>query len=291
MATNDRHPRQDNEEAVRSEQRSGDGVTLSPAEEEQVEERLPPSVQVLHEVVRIQGELEMSRSVSALAWSALAAGLSMGFSMLVPAMLQAQLPDGPAWHLVSTSGYAVGFLIVILARQQLFTENTTTAVLPLMTHPGFGTLLRLLRLWVIVMLGNLVGGALFAAATVGLPIADTATHGALHATATELVAYGPWKLFCTGIVAGWLIATMVWLLSAAEGGRMLVIIVMTWLVGVGGFAHVVVGAIEAFYLVFDGSIGIVGFVAFLLPTLAGNVIGGSLIFALISHAQVRSDDA
>jgi formate/nitrite transporter FocA (FNT family) len=28
-----------------------------------------------------------------------------------------------------------------------------------------------------------------------------------------------------------------------------------------------------------------------LPVLAGNIVGGSLIFALISHAQVRSDDA
>lgn len=291
MATHRQPPRQDNQEAVRSKQRSGDGVTLSAAEEAQVEERLPPSVQVLHEAVRIQGELEMSRSIPALAWSSLAAGLSMGFSMLVPAMLQAQLPDAPAWALVSTLGYTVGFLVVILARQQLFTENTTTAVLPLMTHPGFATLLRLLRLWAIVLLGNLVGGALFAAATVGLPIVDAATHEALREIATGLLANGPWKLFCTGIVAGWLIATMVWLLSATEGGKAMVIIVMTWLVGIGGFAHVIVGAIEVFYLVFDGGAGIPDIVAFLLPTLAGNVIGGSLIFALISHAQVRSDDA
>ena len=290
MATHEPEPRQDNQDAGRAEQRRGDSIALSPSEAREVERKLPPSVQVLHETVRIQGEMEMSRNTSALAWSALAAGLSMGFSMLVPALLQAHLPDAPAWKLVSASGYAVGFLIVILARQQLFTENTTTAVLPLMTHPGLERLLRLLRLWAIVLLGNLAGGALFACAVAYLPLVEADTHEALHDAANNLVRHAASALFCKGIIAGWLIATMVWLVAAAEGAKTLVIIVLTWLVAIGGFAHVVVGSMEALYLVFTGAAGVADFVAFLLPTLAGNVIGGALIFALISHAQVRSDE-
>ena len=290
MGTHDGKLRQDNEAAVHSGNRRGDGVGLSTSEEREVEHKLPPSVQVLHEAVRIQGELEMSRNTSALAWSSLAAGLSMGFSMLVPALLQAHLPDGPAWKLVATFGYTVGFLIVILARQQLFTENTTTAVLPLMSHPDVRSLLRLLRLWGIVLLGNLVGGALFALAIGYMPIVEPATYDVMRETATEMLRNSPWALFSKGIVAGWLIATMVWLATAAENAKPLVIVLLTWLVGIGGFAHVVVGAIEALFLVFDGRAGIADFVGFLLPTLAGNVVGGSLIFALISHAQVRSDE-
>ncbi|MCJ0824537.1 formate/nitrite transporter family protein [Luteimonas sp. 50] len=290
MASHVGEVRQDNQEAVRSGNGRGEGVTLSPSEEREVEGKLPPSVQVLHEAVRIQGEMEMARSASALAWSSLAAGLSMGFSMLVPALLQARLPHAPAWQLVVAAGYTVGFLIVILARQQLFTENTTTAVLPLMTKPGLRPLLRLLRLWGIVLLGNIVGGAVFAFAVVHMPIIDTATAAALHGTATEMLRQAPWVLFSKGIVAGWLIATMVWLLAAADHSRALVIVLLTWLVGIGGFAHVVVGSIEALYLVFEDGTGGAGFVAFLLPTLAGNVVGGSVIFALISHAQVRSDE-
>ena len=290
MATHEHEARQDNQEAVRSGNQRGDGVALSPSEEREVDRKLPPSVQVLHEAVRIQGEMEMARSASALAWSSLAAGLSMGFSMLVPALLQAQLPDAPAWKLVVAAGYTVGFLIVILARQQLFTENTTTAVLPLMSKPGLRPLLRLLRLWGIVLLGNIVGGAVFALAVVHMPIVDAATAGALREAAAVMLRQAPWVLFSKGIVAGWLIATMVWLLAATDHSRALVIVLLTWLVGIGGFAHVVVGSIEALYLVFEEGTGGARFVAFLLPTLAGNVVGGSMIFALVSHAQVRSDE-
>lgn len=290
MATSPPEPRHDNREAVREERTTGDGPPLSRSEEHEVEQKLPPSVQVLHEVVRIQGELEMDRTVSALAWSSLAAGLSMGFSMLVPALLQAHLPHDPAWKLLTTAGYSVGFLIVILARQQLFTENTTTAVLPLMAHPGMRALLRLLRLWGIVLAGNLVGGAIFAFAIGRMPVIEPATSEAIREAAFDMLRNTPWMLFAKGIVAGWLIATMVWLVAAAEGAKTLVVVVMTWLVGLGGFAHVVVGAIEGFFLVFEGQRAFGPFVsAFLLPTLAGNVVGGSLIFALVSHAQVRGE--
>lgn len=292
MHTNEEEGRQDNQDAVRSGNRDGEGFALSASEEREVERKLPPSVQVLHEAVRIQGELEMSRSTSALAWSSLAAGLSMGFSMLVPALLQAHLPAGPGWKLVSAFGYTIGFLVVILARQQLFTENTMTAVLPLMTHPGARTLLRLLRLWSIVLLGNLVGGAVFAFAVGHMPIAEAATYEALGQAGADMLRNPPWTLFAKGIPAGWLIATMVWLATAAESAKTLVIILLTWLVGIGGFAHVIVGAIEGLYMVFAGRADFAGFLtAFLLPTLLGNLVGGSLIFALISHAQVRCDEA
>jgi formate-nitrite transporter family protein len=290
MDTRDDEVRQDNQDAVRSGTRGGDGVTLSEPEKREVEEKLPPSVQVLHETVRIQGELEMSRSTAALAWSSLAAGLSMGFSMLAPALLQAHLPSAPEWKLVATFGYTVGFLIVILARQQLFTENTMTAVLPFMTHPGGRSLMRLLRLWGIVLLGNLVGGALFAFGIVHLPVVEAPTHTALLDAGIELLGNTPWQLFTKGIIAGWLIAIMVWLLTAHESAKTLVIVLLTWLVGIGGFAHVVVGSIEGLFLVFEGRADFGSFLgAFLLPTLVGNVVGGSFIFALISHAQVRSD--
>lgn len=292
MNTRDGDGRLDNEDAVRARNRDGAGVGLSRSEEREVAQKLPPSVQVLHEAVRIQGDLEMSRSVSALAWSSLAAGLSMGFSMLVPALLQARLPDAPAWKLVSAFGYTVGFLIVILARQQLFTENTMTAVLPLMTQPTLRSLLRLLRLWAVVLLGNLVGGAVFAFAVGHMPVLEPSTQAALHDASVEMLGDTPLALFAKGIVAGWLIATMVWLATAAEGAKTFVIVLMTWLVGIGGFAHVIVGAIEGLYAVFAGDVGSGPFLtAFLLPTLFGNIVGGSLIFALISHAQVRSDDA
>lgn len=285
-------PRKDKQEAVRAGNRSGNGFALSKSEEKEVEHKLPPSVQVLHEAIRIQGEQEMSRSTSALAWSSLAAGLSMGFSMLVPALLHVHLPDVPERFLIARLGYAVGFLVVILARQQLFTENTMTAVLPFMTHPGLKTMARLLRLWGIVFLGNLIGGGVFAYGLGHMHLLEPATRDAVLAAGEEMMRNSTLQMFTKAIVAGWLIATMVWLATAAERSKTLVIVLMTYIVGIGGFTHSIVGAIEGLFLVFDGALTVPGFlIGFMVPTVAGNIVGGSLIFALISHAQVRSDEA
>jgi formate/nitrite transporter FocA (FNT family) len=102
----------------------------------------------------------------------------------------------------------------------------------------------------------------------------------------------PLQMFTKGIVAGWLIATMVWLLPATEHAKITLIVLTTYLIALGGFTHIIVGSVETLYLVFAGGLSFGGFVRqFALPTLAGNIVGGSCIFALISHAQVRSDEA
>ena len=98
------------------------------------------------------------------------------------------------------------------------------------------------------------------------------------------------QMFTKAVLAGWLVATMVWMLAATEQSKLAVIVVITTLVAIGGFTHIVVGSAESLYLVFAGHLGLTSyFLDFALPTLAGNIFGGSLIFALISHAQVRSD--
>ncbi|MFC0679683.1 formate/nitrite transporter family protein [Lysobacter korlensis] len=267
-----------------------DGLLLTKQEAHDVDENRSPTPQVLHETVRLEGEAELARTAPALLWSALAAGLSMGFSMLAPALMMARFGDTPAGWLLAGLGYSVGFLIVILARQQLFTENTLTAVLPLMTHPRLETLLRLLRLWGLVLAGNLVGAALFAWGVRQLDLMDATTHEALIKIGHHLMDLTSWQMFSRAVVAGWLIATLVWLLPGADTSRVTMIIVITSLIGLGGLAHIIAGAAEVLYLVFSGGATMMEFVLhFALPTLAGNVVGGSLIFALISHAQVRGD--
>lgn len=59
--------------------------------------------------------------------------------------------------MIEKLGYAVGFIVVIMARQQLFTENTLTAVLPVIVRRKFNWLLVVLRLWGIVLVANLTG--------------------------------------------------------------------------------------------------------------------------------------
>src|SRR5580704_194374 len=141
---------------------SSEGTITTRAEQKQVEERLAIGANVVYETIRREGEEELHRPATALAWSALAAGLSMGFSFIAEGLLTAHLPDQPWRPLISRFGYSVGFLIVILGRQQLFTENTVTVVLPLLIRKDLNTFLRMLRLWAVVLAGNLVGTFLFA---------------------------------------------------------------------------------------------------------------------------------
>lgn len=270
-----------------------DGETaaaLSAEERRKVEKSQPPRALVLHEVIRLQGNHELERTLAALWWSALAAGLTIGLSLMAMGLFRAHLPDHGMAVIVTSLGYPVGFLAIILARQQLFTENTLTAVLPLMSEPTLEKAGQLLRLWSVVLLGNVVGALLFAYGMLHLPIFDAKADQAFLEIGREVMENDRWQMFAKGIVSGWMIATMVWLVPAAESARVWIIFLVTYLMALGSFSHIVVGTCEVGYLVFAGEVTLAAYlVDFALPTLLGNIVGGSLIFALISHAQVRSD--
>ncbi len=273
------------------EEASGSGFSLSEDEHETVEESSSPRAAVMHEIIRRRGQEELSRGFAALAWSALAAGLSMGFSFVARGILHRYVDGVPAGFLIEGFGYTFGFIVVIIARQQLFTENTLTAVLPVMTTPSSRKFSRLLRLWSVVLAGNLVGVTLFALGLLNLHQFDAETHASFVTIGRELMHNTPFEMFSKGVLAGWIIAMMVWMMAAIERSRLAIIILCTYLIAIGGFTHIVVGSAEAMYMVFAGEISFADAVLrFALPTLAGNVVGGSLIFALISHAQVRSDE-
>jgi len=226
----------------------------------------------------------------ALLWSAIAAGLSMGASLMAKGIFQVHLDGVPGAFLLENLGYTFGFVIVIMARQQLFTENTVTAVLPVMHKPTWSNAGLLLRLWGIVLFGNLIGTALGALAFNEMPIFDDATRQAFTNISMKVMEHTPGEMFANAVISGWIIATMVWMFPSAGGAKLLVIVMMTWLVALGDLAHIVVGSVEVLYLVFNGTISWHEFLwPFALPTLLGNITGGTLIFALISHAQIRND--
>ncbi|WP_222565346.1 formate/nitrite transporter family protein [Novilysobacter antarcticus] len=268
---------------------SDSGFSLSDDERRDVEERSAPRAALLHEIIRRAGQEELKRNIATLAWSAFAAGLTMGFSFLARGVLHRHMDGLPGAFLVDSMGYTFGFLAVIVARQQLFTENVLTAVLPLMTKPSAHNFGRLLRLWSVVLAGNLVGASVFAFGLLHMQQFDATGQAAFVAVGRELMDNSALEMFTKGILAGWIIAMMVWMMAATERSRVAIILICTYVIAIGGFTHIVVGSAEAMYMVFAGESSFADAVLrFGLPTLAGNVVGGSLIFALISHAQVRS---
>lgn len=260
---------------------------LTEKQQQEAEERTSVSALVVHEAIRYDGEEELDRSVSALAWSGLAAGLSMGFSFVAQALLRSHLPDTSWRPLVVGLGYPVGFLIVIIGRQQLFTENTLTAIIPLLTRRNKATLLRVMKLWAIVLVANLVGAHIFAWVVGNTPMFRPAVQSAMLALAKEAVDVSFGSAILRGVFAGWLIAMVVWMLAAVDTGRIAVIIIITYLVAIAGLTHIIAGAVEVLFLVMVG-VKSWGAVAggYLIPTLLGNIFGGVSLTAAVNHAQV-----
>ena len=245
---------------------------------------------VIYDVVRKRGEEEMARPAVSLWWSGVAAGLSISFSLLAQGILELYLPLSPWRTLVSSLGYAVGFLMVILGRQQLFTENTITAVLPVMAEFNGRSLARIGRLWAIVWIANTAGTLFAALFCTFTPVIAPDLRLAMLEVSSQLMHNAWLPMFFKAISAGFLVAAMVWLMPNAEGARFWVITLFAYLIAAGGFAHIVAGSVEAFMLVANGQLGVGAMiVSFTLPVLLGNIVGGTVLFALLSYAQVMKE--
>ena len=263
----------------------GKGITQDEAEA--VEQMSTPRTPVIYEVVRRQGEEELERPAFSLWWSGFAAGLSISFSLFAQAVLEISLPDEPWRPLVASLGYSVGFLMVVLGRQQLFTESTITVVLPVLKDLTFDNVWRMTRLWAIVLAANFAG-TLFAA--LFCRYSATLSPGIFEGMMTisrHFLDLSWDTMFFYGIASGFLIAAMVWMLPTAENAKFVTITLMTWLIGVGGFTHIVSGSMEAWLLVLAGDWAWwQALVQFAAPVLLGNIVGGTVLFAVLSYAQV-----
>jgi formate/nitrite transporter FocA (FNT family) len=275
----------DREQMVQQEKRQS---PLSDREIEEADERSSTTAKVVHEAIRLEGTEELGRPSSSLWWSGIAAGLTMGCSMIGQGLLSTHLPDAP-WHdLVAAFGYCLGFLFVTMGRQQLFTETTLTVMLPVLhkTH-GFGDVARY---WSIVFVANILATLAFAAALTIPGLFPAEVGHSFVKLGTEAVAPGSLPVLIKGIFAGWLIALMVWLMPAAASAKFVVIIAVTWLIAVAKFSHVIAGSAEAAFAAMQGAIGWQDYlIKFLLPALVGNSIGGVVFVALLNHGQVKAE--
>jgi formate/nitrite transporter FocA (FNT family) len=263
---------------------------LDSGEQEQAARHSTPRALVIHEIIREEGEQELERTNTGLALSALAGGLTMGFSFLAEALLRASLPDTPWRHSVESFGYSVGFIIVVLGRQQLFTENTLTAILPVVTRRDVATLLSAGRLWAIVLAANLVGTWLFAALVHVHQIFTPDVELALQSIAVEAIPLVFYATLLKAFFAGWLIALMVWILPSAQSARLITILIITYVVSLAHLSHIVAGSAEAAYSVLSGTASFGAyFVDFLVPTLIGNIIGGVVLVTILNHGSIAPE--
>lgn len=233
---------------------------------------------------------ELDRPTQLLFWSGLAAGLSLGLTFFARATmtgLLGQTEPGFVGNLL----YPVGFIIIVLGKYQLFTENTLTPVALVLTK--LARTANLMRLWGTVLIANLIGAAaiaaLFALTDVKDPeAAEAALAMGKHALEAELGA-----LFWRAVIAGWIVATMVWLVHAVTDtlSRMVIVSLLMYFIGVSDLFHVVTGTVEVLYLVFEGESSFWGiWHRFVLPVLVGNIIGGVGFVTILNTAQFGREE-
>ncbi len=270
--------------------RSDASAVEEEAEEQAVEEASGLTSKLIYEVVRRQGDEELARPKTSLIYSGVAAGLMISLSVLGEAIFRTYLPDATWRPLVENLGYSLGFLVVILGGMQLFTENTITTVLPFMARPSWQVAGRVARLWGIVLAANVAGafGAAFLFAhTDAIP---EILRPAILSLSEHAVTMGAGDGFMRAIPAGVIVASIVWMIPRSEDAAFFTILIFTWLIAAGDFTHIVAGSVEMAYLIVTGNLGASQAIfGFFLPVLAGNVIGGSAIFAALAWGQVKDE--
>jgi formate/nitrite transporter FocA (FNT family) len=266
------------------------GQDRSQRRERDVAEHARLEVRTVYEIVQQEGEEQMGRPPVSLWWSGVAAGLSISFSLLAQAILALDLPKAGWAPLVSGFGYCVGFVMVVLARQQLFTETTITVILPLLARPSGRNAFLSVRMWAIVLAANIAGTLVAAGFCSFAPVFSPGMRQAMLDISAQAMNFGWWPMMFHGISAGFLIAVMVWLIPSAEGTEFHVVVMLTYLIAIGGFAHIVAGSMESFMLLFAGRTDVIQVLwGFMAPVLLGNVVGGTVLFGVLSYAQVMKE--
>lgn len=245
----------------------------------------------IHDNIVAPGEEELTRATSSLFFSSLGSGLAIGFSFLAGGYVMTLVP-GEYGLAAAAAVYPLGFMLVIIARMELFTENTVVPVIPLLRKPSVYRFSRLLRVWLILLVGNLLGAVVFATVLARTPMVPADFHEQLAALAAHATDGGFWAVAYKAIFAGWLIALLSWLLASTfhTGAQLVLIWLCTAPIAAFGFRHSIAGAVEALY---RGAAGHAGWLTmageFILPAVLGNAVGGVLLVALLNYAQVAPE--
>ena len=255
----------------------------------------PSQVHEILEQLSKDGLLQHSRPSWSLFLSALAAGLEIGFSILLMGVLfslfEHQISD-PAMHLLMALSYPLGFLFVIIGREELFTEQTTIAVIPVLSsRKNFKSLMRL---WGVVLGGNLLGCLIFSFILSRLPVQMQIIKPQAFQHIAEQIPHYSWTaLFGSAILAGWLMGLLAWLISSTTEtiSRILLIILVTFVIGVAGLHHCIVGSVEMLTAMFSGeSITVNNYIHFISLAVPGNIIGGAVFVAALKVSHNKKED-
>jgi len=282
----------ENETAPKTEreiERKEENKDYTPVIVKRTDEALKHPDDILEKAIN-EGLEQLQRPFLSLFLSAVAAGLILGFTVISVAVVESQslsIFQTGATRLSIALVYPLGFVLCIMSGTQLFTEHTATAVYPVLDRRG--TLYSLLRLWLTVLAGNLLGALVSAGFLVTADSVIGARSGYI-VIAEHLVHFASWPLFISALLAGWLMALGAWLVMATQPNmsQIISIYIVTFIIGIGGLHHSIAGSVEIFtgYLI-SSSFTLPQVLKFLALAIVGNLVGGSVFVALLNYAHIR----
>lgn len=238
------------------------------------------------------GFRDYERSNLGLSLNAFTAGLEIGFSVMLMGILHAMFHsrvDPELLHLIISIGYPLGFIFVIIGRSELFTEQTALAILPVLN--GKASIKELLRLWGFVILGNLVGGLLFALFITWIGPESGRIPAESFEHIAKVMVEPNWKITLgSAVLAGWMMGLLGWLISSVRESisHIVIVIFITLIIGVGGLHHCIVGNIEVLSgLLVGDSITLYDYLEFLIFAIIGNTIGGAFFVSVLKYSQMK----
>ena len=276
----------------RSHERRVEAERYAPVIVKRVDERRRHPDDTLEHAV-VAGAEQCDRKPFSLLLSAVAAGLILGFTAMAVAIVATYTggdgvtTDTLLHRLGKAVVYPLGFVVVIMSGTELFTEHTATAVYPVLDRRT--ALRKMLRLWGLVLAGNLLG-ALAAAGLLALCEPVLLAGPGYAQLAHHLIAFDPLPLLGSAVLAGWMMGMSAWLVlsTPADVSQIVCVYIVTFLIGLGGLHHSIAGAVEAFVgLLTVPGFGAADAVYFLLIAVPGNLIGGSIFVAALNYAHIR----
>jgi formate/nitrite transporter FocA (FNT family) len=249
-----------------------------------------PTADEIYEQVSRNARHELERSALGLCISGLAGGITMGLTALSTSIVIAQLGQGPAAKFIADLLYPIGFIAVILGRAQLFTENTLYPVALMLAERRHGW--KTLRLWAIVFPSNVLGAFLFALLAVRTGALGPEVIAAMTHLGVEAAGVASGHVFWSGVIGGWIIALVAWLVSGSHSitGSVMLIGLLTFVVGLGNFAHCIATSGEILAAILDHQLTFSRYFGWLAPATLGNICGGVLIVTLLEYGQVKGGE-
>lgn len=244
--------------------------------------------EIMHQQIS-DGQETFDKTAVSIWISSFSAGLEIGFSYLLISVLytflEGKVSEAANFKLMALV-YPVGFMLIIGGKSILFTEKTSLLMLPVLNKKR--SISTLLKTWLIVIFGNLIGGFLMAFIIVWLgPRLDIIEIETFEAIAVHVTKYDNWAILISAMLAGWLMGLLSWLLTAAKESisRIVVVFIITGALAFVGLHHSIVGNIEVFAgLITSSKITTMDYLSFQGIALLGNAIGGSFFVAILKYS-------